>query len=52
MSRYKSDDGSTWGGIMVVIAVIAAFAFGYHIRNSGYVLNINQQPTPKEVQAK
>jgi hypothetical protein len=43
------DNGSTWSGIMVVIAIIAALGLGYHLRDRGWVINIDQ---PTEVKAK
>jgi hypothetical protein len=46
------DDGSTMGGIVVVIAVIAAFLFGYYVRDSGYVFQINQSTAPQEIKTK
>ena len=35
------DNGSTWGGIMTVLMVIAALISGYYLRDAGYVVNID-----------
>lgn len=44
------DDGSTWGGLLMAFAVIAALVSGYYLRDAGYVVNIDQ-PT-QEVKTK
>lgn len=35
------DNGSTWGGIMTALMVIAALISGYYLRHAGYVVNID-----------
>jgi hypothetical protein len=55
MSRYGrsgGDDGSTLSGVITVLAVIAAFLFGYYVRDSGYILNIDQTQPQQGVKAK
>jgi hypothetical protein len=48
---YPRDNGSTWGGILMVIAVIAAWGLGYHMRSQGFQINVSS-PKPQEVKAK
>ncbi|MFM2431749.1 MAG: hypothetical protein RLZZ511_2962 [Cyanobacteriota bacterium] len=52
MSRYKSDDGTFWMGLLAAGMAIVGFCAGYTIRDNGYVLNADKTPAPKEVQAK
>lgn len=44
------DNGSTWSGVLMAFAVIAALVSGYYLRDAGYVVNIDQ-PT-QEVKPK
>jgi general stress protein CsbA len=38
--RYS--DGSTWGGIVTVLLIFAALMAGYHLRDRGWIINIDQ----------
>jgi hypothetical protein len=38
--RYS--DGSTWGGIVTVLAIFAALMLGYHLRDRGWIIHIDQ----------
>ena len=48
MSRYHRDDGTFGSGLLTAIVVAAAFICGYALRDSGFIIRINQPP-PQEV---
>jgi hypothetical protein len=52
MNRYRKDDGTFGMGMIAAGMALIGFCAGYAIRDNGYVLNINQSPTPKEVKAR
>ncbi|MBW4525054.1 MAG: hypothetical protein KME18_07635 [Phormidium tanganyikae FI6-MK23] len=39
--NYKSDDGSTFGGVFVVCAIVLAFCAGYWVREQGVRFSID-----------
>ncbi len=39
--NYHSDDGSTFGGIAVAIAIVLAFTAGYWVRDQGVSVKVS-----------
>jgi hypothetical protein len=52
MSRYKSDDGTFWMGLLAAGMAIVGFCAGYTARDNGYVLGATQTQTQQEVKPK
>jgi hypothetical protein len=48
MSRYHKDDGTFASGLFTAIVVAASFICGYALRDSGFIIRVNQPP-PQEV---
>jgi hypothetical protein len=49
---YRKDDGSMVAGILITIAVIAAFGLGYRTRDQGVILKITIPQPTQEIKAK
>jgi hypothetical protein len=52
VNMYRRDDGSMTAGILITIAVIAAFGLGYRIRDQGVILKITIPQPTQEIQTK
>jgi hypothetical protein len=48
MSRYHRDDGTFTSGLFTAIVIAAAFICGYALRDSGFIIRVNQ-PQQQEV---